>query len=153
LSVTDWRLRRWRLWFLALMTATRHLLSECVGSMLMCVFVCQDVFNDSKVTITGLNPVTQYRFKVFAENGVTKLVGESDFVDITVTTEASVTSSVTNVRVTSVKSTELSLAWDPPLKNDATDNEGDVVEQYEVSNSQVSAATKTLRKVGTGTTR
>jgi len=119
----------------------------------MCVFVCQDVFNDSKVTITGLNPVTQYRFKVFAENGVTKLVGESDFVDITVTTEASVTSSVTNVRVTSVKSTELSLAWDPPLKNDATDNEGDVVEQYEVSNSQVSAATKTLRKVGTGTTR
>jgi len=23
LAVTDWRLRRWRLWFLALMTATR----------------------------------------------------------------------------------------------------------------------------------
>ncbi|XP_026275487.2 ephrin type-A receptor 4-A isoform X4 [Frankliniella occidentalis] len=91
-----------------------------------------DVFNDTKVTITGLNPVTQYRFKVFAENGVTELVGESDFVDITVTTEASVTSSVTNVRVTSVKSTELSLAWDAPLTNEATDNEGDTVEVYEV---------------------
>jgi len=24
LAVTDWRLRRWRLWFLALMTATRQ---------------------------------------------------------------------------------------------------------------------------------
>jgi len=24
-AVTDWRLRRWRLWFLALMTATRRL--------------------------------------------------------------------------------------------------------------------------------
>jgi len=24
LAVTDWRLRRWRLWFLALMTATRY---------------------------------------------------------------------------------------------------------------------------------
>lgn len=63
---------------------------------------------------------------------MTELVGESDFVDITVTTEASVTSLVTNVRVTSVKSTELSLAWDAPLTNDATDNDGDVVEVYEV---------------------
>jgi len=25
LAVTDWRLRRWRLWFLALMTATRKI--------------------------------------------------------------------------------------------------------------------------------
>jgi len=34
LAVTDWRLRRWRLWFLALMTATRkraHLDSMVVG--------------------------------------------------------------------------------------------------------------------------
>jgi len=29
LAVTDWRLRRWRLWFLALMTATPALV--CVG--------------------------------------------------------------------------------------------------------------------------
>jgi len=28
LAVTDWRLRRWRLWFLALMTATRHSLFQ-----------------------------------------------------------------------------------------------------------------------------
>jgi ephrin-B len=85
------------------------------------------------VTITGLNPVTTYRFQVFAENGITELAGESDYVDITVTTEASVPSSVINVRVTSVKSTEMSLAWDPPHTNDATDVEGDTVEMYEVS--------------------
>lgn len=64
------------------------------------------IFNDTKVTITGLNPVTTYRFQVFAENGITELAGESDYVDITVTTEASVPSSVINVRVTSVKSTK-----------------------------------------------
>jgi ephrin-B len=97
------------------------------------VYFFQAVFNDTKVTITGLNPVTTYRFQVFADNGITELAGESDYVDITVTTEASVPSSVINVRVTSVKSTEMSLAWDPPHTNDATDAEGDIVEMYEVS--------------------
>lgn len=89
------------------------------------------------MTITGLNPVTTYRFQVFAENGITELAGESDYVDITVTTEASVLSSVINVRVTSVKSTEMSIAWDPPHTNDATDAEGDTVEMYEVSSTSV----------------
>ncbi|XP_069702936.1 ephrin type-B receptor 2 isoform X1 [Periplaneta americana] len=89
-------------------------------------------FNETKVTITGLNPVTTYRFQVFAENGITDLAGESDYIDITVTTEASVPSSVTNVRVTSVKSTEMSLAWDSPLTNEAADTESDIVETYEV---------------------
>jgi len=97
----------------------------------------QGVFNDTKVTITGLNPVTTYRFQVFAENGITELAGESDYVDITVTTEASVPSSVINVRVTSVKSTEMSLAWDPPHANDATDVEGDTVEMYEVRVTEI----------------
>ena len=89
------------------------------------------------MTITGLNPVTTYRFQVFAENGITELAGESDYVDITVTTEASVPSSVINVRVTSVKSTEMSLAWDPPHANDATDVEGDTVEMYEVRVTEI----------------
>jgi ephrin-B len=93
----------------------------------------QGVFSDKKVTITGLNAITAYRFQVFAENGITELAGESDYVDIRVTTEASVPSSVTNVRVTSVKSTEMSLAWAPPHTHDAADAEGDVVEMYEVS--------------------
>ena len=31
LAVTDWRLRRWRLWFLALMTATHSKLTPVLG--------------------------------------------------------------------------------------------------------------------------
>ena len=115
---------------LRVITILKSNLNTCLISV-VCLF--QGVFNDTKVTITGLNAVTTYRFQVFAENGITELAGESDYVDITVTTEASVPSSVINVRVTSVKSTEMSLAWDPPHTNDATDAEGDIVETYEVS--------------------
>lgn len=57
-----------------------------------------------------------------------------DYADITVTTEASVTSTVTNIRVTSVKSTEISLAWDAPSVNDGSDIENDLIETYEVNN-------------------
>lgn len=58
-----------------------------------------DFFNDTKMTLTGLNPVTTYRFQVFAENGVSDVVGESSkYAEITVSTEASVTSVVTNVK-------------------------------------------------------
>ncbi|XP_063865644.1 ephrin type-B receptor 1-B-like isoform X8 [Scylla paramamosain] len=94
-------------------------------------------FNATQVTISGLNPVTTYRFQVFAENGVSKQAPEAQYLDITVTTEASgrfmvigyeaeVPSTVSNVRVTSVKSTEISLAWDAP-----SDPYSDI-EMYEV---------------------
>lgn len=48
----------------------------------------QDAFNETKVTITGLNPYTTYRFMVYAENGVS---GHelSQYQEITVTTESS----------------------------------------------------------------
>jgi len=71
-------------------------------------------FNESKITISGLHSVSQYNFKVFAENGVTAKAGEPEFVEITVTTEASVPSSVTNVRVMSATASEVLLHWDPP---------------------------------------
>ncbi|XP_066959562.1 ephrin type-B receptor 1 isoform X4 [Macrobrachium rosenbergii] len=82
-------------------------------------------FNATQVTISGLNPVTTYRFQVFAENGVSDQARDPQYVDISVTTEASggfmvidsdveVPSMVSNVHVTSVKSTEISLAWDAP---------------------------------------
>ena len=48
----------------------------------------QDNFNDTKVVISGLNPVTTYRFMVYAENGVSGY-DSAQFVDITVTTESS----------------------------------------------------------------
>ncbi|XP_042211505.1 ephrin type-B receptor 1-B-like isoform X4 [Homarus americanus] len=87
--------------------------------------VADESFNATQVTISGLNPVTTYRFQVFAENGVSDQARDPQYVDITVTTEASggfmvvgsepeVPSMVSNVHVTSVKSTEISLAWEAP---------------------------------------
>lgn len=93
------------------------------------VSVKQEVFNDTKITITGLNAVTTYRFQVFAENGVSALAGKSEYVDITVTTEASVPSLVSNVRITSVKSSELSISWDAPITEVGGDS--DLVVSYE----------------------
>ena len=74
--------------------------------------------------------MTTYRFQVFAENGVSPLAGRSEYVDITVTTEASVPSLVSNVRITNVKSTELSISWDAPITELGGDS--DIVEKYEV---------------------
>lgn len=91
----------------------------------------QEVFNDTKITITGLNAVTTYRFQVFAENGVSALAGKSEYVDITVTTDASVPSLVSNVRITSVKSSELSISWDAPITEGG---DSDLVERYEGKN-------------------
>lgn len=72
---------------------------------------------------------------MFAENGVSHLQMKStpEYADITVTTEASVTSTVINVRVTSVKSTEISLTWDASSTNDGSDIENDLIETYEVN--------------------
>lgn len=91
----------------------------------------QEFFNDTKITVTGLNPVTTYRFQISAENGVSDLVGEeSKYVEMTVSTEASVASIVTNFRVISVKSSQVTLAWEaaPPMSNEASDE----IETYEV---------------------
>lgn len=56
--------------------------------------------------------------------------------DISVTTEASITSaSVNNVRVTAVKASEVGLSWDPPLNNEATDDNS--IETYEVSSDWI----------------
>lgn len=98
-------------------------------ALIRLVSVKQEVFNDTKITITGLNAVTTYRFQVFAENGVSALAGKSEYVDITVTTEASVPSLVSNVRITSVKSSELSISWDAPVTEIGGDS--DLVERYE----------------------
>lgn len=57
------------------------------------------------------------------------MVRRPEYVDITVTTEASVPSLVNNVRITSVKSSELSISWDAPI-GDIGDN-SDLVERYE----------------------
>ncbi|KAI4454873.1 eph receptor a5 [Holotrichia oblita] len=90
-----------------------------------------EIFNDTKVTITGLNAVTTYRFQVFAENGVSHLSTKTnpEYADLTVTTEASIVSSITNVRITSVKSSEITLIWEAPVVDGDVENE---IETYEV---------------------
>ena len=87
----------------------------------------QETFNDTKVTISGLNAVTTYRFRVIAENGVSGQITEAErqFDEIIVTTEASVPSSVSNVKVSQSRPTELVLKWDAP--DDAYE-----VDMYEV---------------------
>lgn len=58
---------------------------------------------------------------------------QPEFADITVTTEASVVSSITKVRVTSVKSSEITLTWEAPTLNDGGGTDGDnEIETYEV---------------------
>ncbi|XP_055938725.1 ephrin type-B receptor 1-B-like isoform X1 [Argiope bruennichi] len=73
----------------------------------------QQGFTDTKVTVTGLSPVTTYTFRIYAENGVSSFTA-SKYSEITITTEASVPSLVSNVRIKSVKSSEISLEWDAP---------------------------------------
>jgi Eph receptor B1 len=50
----------------------------------------QETFNDTRVTISGLNAVTTYRFQIFAENGVSFMRSKQspEYADVTVTTEA-----------------------------------------------------------------
>lgn len=104
-----------------------------IVSIYSIMYLCfQEVFNDTKITISGLSPVTTYLFSVFAENGVSALAEHSESVDITVTTEASVQSSVQNVRATNVQNMGMTIEWDPPAATDGSDTESDVVEIYEV---------------------
>lgn len=61
-----------------------------------------------------------------------QLKSNPEYADIVVTTEALVASSITNIRVLSVKSTEITLTWDAPTTGDGSEIENDLVETYEV---------------------
>lgn len=87
--------------------------------------------NLTRVTVSGLEPVTEYKFQIFAENGVTELTGESPKkVEITAVTEASVVSVVTKLRVLNTDNESLELAWNSP-HIDSSDPD-DHIESYEV---------------------
>lgn len=102
------------------------------------------MFNETKITISGLSPVTTYKFHVWAENGVSNLTSTENrqFVDIAVTTsEASVKSaSVNNVRVILVKASEIALSWDPPMQSFLDSGDDGSVEIYEVNIAPASIA-------------
>lgn len=62
---------------------------ECEGCPSTVAYVpSQENINDTKVVISGLTPITMYRFRVYAENGVSGY-DHSQFLDISVTTESS----------------------------------------------------------------
>lgn len=50
----------------------------------------QENFNETKVTISGLNPASTYRLQVYAENGVTGY-DTSQYVEVTATTDTGTT--------------------------------------------------------------
>lgn len=87
--------------------------------------------NTTRVTVIGLDPVTEYKFQVFAENGVSDLTQEpAKQINVTAITEASVVSVVSKLKVVGVESDKLSLVWSPP-PTDETDPE-DSIESYEI---------------------
>ncbi|XP_043192230.1 ephrin type-B receptor 1-B-like isoform X3 [Amphibalanus amphitrite] len=70
--------------------------------------------NTTKVTVMGLSPVTAYEFQIYSSNGVSSLAGDDKYVQIKVTTEASVPSMVSELELSAVRSSEVVLVWDPP---------------------------------------
>lgn len=115
-----------------------------------------DVFNETKLTITNLEPGTQYVVQIHSLNGPSYSLssggynhswssfistGEStesplkrgfffdiktEYSEITITTESTILSSVFNVKISTITSKEVEILWDKPLHNDSP------IEFYEV---------------------
>lgn len=118
-----------------------------------------ETFNDTKLTINNLEPVTTYTIQIHALNSIsypiyTDMDGNSDtnvsadglnhgtngfqvqtagnndppteFAEITFTTESAILSMVFNIRIVSITSREVELAWDNPMHSEVP------IESYEV---------------------
>lgn len=113
-----------------------------------------DVFNETKLTLTNLEPVTTYAVQVHSLNGPayslinslslngSTIVAEgtespmkrsgygvdmkTEFAEITFTTESAILSTVFNVKIVSTTSKEVELIWDKPVHSDSP------IEYYEV---------------------
>jgi ephrin-B len=111
-----------------------------------------DVFNETKLTMTNLEPGTQYIVQVHSLNGpsYSLLSGglnqswstsvdttesplkrgsfeiKSEYSEIAFTTESTILSTVFNVKVTTITSKEVEMTWDKPLHSDSP------IEFYEV---------------------
>ncbi|XP_022665650.1 ephrin type-B receptor 1-B-like isoform X2 [Varroa destructor] len=91
----------------------------------------QSGFNETRVTVSGLSPVTRYRFEVFAENGVTPVAGEElRKAEILVRTEPSVAFVIKKVFARPVRINEIMLNWDPPKS--ASSSTDTTIERYEI---------------------
>ncbi|XP_070493970.1 ephrin type-B receptor 1-B isoform X2 [Chironomus tepperi] len=129
-----------------------------------------DVFNETKLTMTNLEPGTQYVVQIHSLNGPSySLMGgynhsfssgndgtespmkrgnsygmdiKSEYAEITFTTESTILSTVFNVKVTTITSKEVELSWDNPLHSDSP------IEFYEVRwfpKSEVDSINKTTQ--------
>lgn len=123
-----------------------------------------DVFNDTRITLTNLEPVTTYTVQIHSIYGPSYSVSgrnfnssvegtesplkrgnsgnemKTEFADITFTTESAIMSTAFNIRIESTTSKEAELSWEKPLHSDSP------IEYYEVRwfpKSEVDAVNKT----------
>lgn len=125
-----------------------------------------EVFNETKLTLTNLEPVTTYTVQVHSLNGPAYSLMNSlsfnssspdgtesplkrsgygndmktEFAEITFTTESAILSTVFNIKIVTITSKEVELMWEKPVHNDSP------IEFYEVRwfpKSEVDAINKT----------
>lgn len=127
-----------------------------------------DVFNETKLTLTNLEPVTTYTVQIHSLNGpayslmnnlnfssaATGVEGtesplkrngygmdmKTEYAEITFTTESAILSTVFNVKIVTITSKEVELQWEKPVHSDSP------IEFYEVRwfpKSEVDAINKT----------
>lgn len=109
-----------------------------------------EVFNETKLTLTNLEPVTTYTIQIHSINGPSytlsnkninftaegtesplKRSGSSidmktEYAEISFTTESAIMSTVFNFKIESITSKEVDLSWEKPLHSDSP------IEYYEV---------------------
>ncbi|XP_059609673.1 ephrin type-B receptor 1-B isoform X3 [Phlebotomus argentipes] len=132
-----------------------------------------ETFNDTKLTLNNLEPVTTYTIQIHSLNGqalsllpeddvnvtiseekrnvaISALLADesqlvTDFAEITFTTESATLSAIFNVRVTSISSKDVELTWDRPMSSEANGMQIPI-EFYEVRwfpKSEVDSVNKT----------
>lgn len=125
--------------------------SSCAGNV---VFnPSGEIINDTKLTLTNLEPVTTYIIQIHSLNGPTYSVLKNvkfnissevvevtesplttnygvdiktEYAEITFTTESTVLSSALNVKIASITSNSIDLTWEKPVYNESP------IEFYEV---------------------
>lgn len=127
-----------------------------------------DIFNETKLTLTNLEPVTSYTVQIHSLNGQSySLVNnhnanftwsgaegtesplkrsgygvdmKTEYAEVTFTTESAILSTVFNVKIATITSKEVELIWDKPMHSDSP------IEFYEVRwfpKTEVDAINKT----------
>lgn len=121
--------------------------AACTGNVVLSP--ATDTFNDTKLTLTNLEPVTTYTIQIHTLNGVSYVLHASsnetddsatstggnqspdehpssqqpaiktEYAEFTFTTESAIQSTVFNARILSVTSKEVDLVWERPAHSDS----------------------------------